>query len=65
MKTLEKITRILIVAGALNWLVVPFKTNLVGKLAGVATWLPNAVYIAVGLAGIKEAYDLYKNWKRN
>ncbi|HPG92862.1 MAG TPA: DUF378 domain-containing protein [Clostridia bacterium] len=47
------IALILIIIGALNWLLVGiFDFNLVGWITGSMIWLETAIYILVGIAGI-------------
>lgn len=53
MKSLEFLTAILLVVGALNWgLVGLFRFDLVPALLGDATLLTRLVYVAVGAAGL-------------
>jgi len=58
MKVLDIIVTILLVIGALNWgLVGFFEYNLVGAIFGEATAFTRAIYAAVGLCGLYEAYN--------
>jgi len=53
MKTLDAISALLIVVGALNWgLVGFFQFNLVGAVFGSASLLSRIVYALVGVAAI-------------
>lgn len=56
MKTLDLITFILVIAGALNWLLVGlFNFDLVAAIFQVE-WLIRLVYILVGLSGIYQIF---------
>ena len=58
MKTLDAISAVLIVVGALNWgLVGAFRFDLVYKLFGAGT-VSRIVYIVVGLAAVYLIIDL-------
>jgi len=47
------IALILIIIGALNWLLVGiFDFNFVGWITGSMIWLERAIYVLVGIAGI-------------
>ena len=47
------IALILIIVGALNWLLVGiFDFNFVGWITGSMIWLERAIYVLVGIAGI-------------
>ena len=62
MATLNMLSRILVIVGALNWgLVWAFKMDLVQMLLGMVTGLPMVVYILVGVAGVYEAVRLVTN----
>lgn len=61
MKSLHKVTFILLVIGGLNWLLVAFDYNLVDSLLGVGSTLSMIVYILVGLSAIYEAATHMKN----
>ena len=53
MKTLNYTALILIIVGALNWLLIGlFKFNLVDSIFGELTFLTRLIYALVGLAGI-------------
>lgn len=52
MKALHTVSFILVVVGALNWLLVGFNWNLVDAIFGAGSTLSKIVYIIVGLAGI-------------
>ena len=53
MKWLDNTALILVIVGAINWLLVGlFKFDLVAYLLGDLTWFSRIIYIAVGLCGI-------------
>ena len=52
MKIAHGIAFILVIVGALNWLLVAFNFNLVDWALGTGTPLAKAVYILVGLSAI-------------
>ena len=53
MKTLNTTALILVIIGALNWLLVGlFKFNLVDSIFGELTLLTRLIYALVGVAGI-------------
>ncbi len=57
MKSLNLITLILTIIGAINWgLVGAFNFNLVAALFGVDSGLSNLVYILVGISGLYQLY---------
>lgn len=64
MKTIDMVTRILIVIGALNWgLVGLFGFDLVAALAGRSfgelTGFTRVIYALVGLSGIYQLFGLF------
>ncbi len=62
MATLNMLSRILVIIGALNWgLVWAFKMDLVQMLLGMVAGLPMVVYILVGVAGVYEAVRFVTN----
>lgn len=53
MKTLDTVGLILVIIGAINWLLIGiFKFDLVRMLLGDMTFLSRAVYILVGICGL-------------
>ncbi len=53
MKWLDNTALVLVIVGAINWLLVGlFKFDLVAYLFGDLTWFSRIIYIAVGLCGI-------------
>lgn len=53
MKGLNVTALVLIIVGAINWLLVGIADfNLVAAIFGVDTFLSNLIYIVVGLAGL-------------
>jgi uncharacterized protein len=53
MKTLNLITLLLVIIGAINWLLVGlFDANIVAAIFGTDSTLTNIIYIIVGLSGI-------------
>lgn len=53
MKTLDTVGLILVIIGAINWLLIGiFKFDLVRMLLGDMTLLSRAVYILVGICGL-------------
>ena len=61
MKSLHKVTFILLVIGGLNWLLVAFDYNLVDMLLGSGSTLSMLVYILVGLSAVYEVATHKKN----
>jgi len=56
MKTLDLITKILVIVGGLNWgLVGIAKFDLVAAIFGAGSFLSNTVYTLVGLSAIAQA----------
>jgi len=58
--TLDWVTRILVIVGALNWGLVALGFNLVNLILGAVPILETIVYGIVGLAAIYEGYKLTK-----
>lgn len=59
-----KITKILVIIGALNWgLVGALNVNLVTKLVGAWQMAERGVYVLVGLAGVMMLVSLAKGCK--
>ncbi|MDI9637427.1 DUF378 domain-containing protein [Kamptonema cortianum] len=55
MKTIDVITRILLIVGGLNWgLVGVAKFDLVAALFGQGTFLANTVYTLVGISAVAQ-----------
>lgn len=55
--TLGWISTVLVVIGALNWLLVgAFRVDLVASIFGPMSWLSRLIYVLVGLAGLYEIY---------
>jgi uncharacterized membrane protein YuzA (DUF378 family) len=52
MKATHCIAFVLVIIGALNWLLVAFNWNLVDAIFGVGSTLSMIVYILVGLSGL-------------
>ena len=52
MKTTHCVASVLVIVGALNWLLVAFDWNLVDAIFGVGSTLSKVVYILVGLSAI-------------
>lgn len=53
MKIIDKITLLLVIIGAINWLLIGlFKFNLVDTLFGTISILSRIVYILVGISGL-------------
>lgn len=53
MKAFHAVVATLIIIGAINWgLVGLFDFNLVAAIFGIDSWLSNAIYITVGIAGV-------------
>jgi uncharacterized membrane protein YuzA (DUF378 family) len=60
MKTIDMLTRVLVIVGGLNWLLVgAAKFDLVAALFGAGSILSNTVYILVGISAIVQAVLLY------
>jgi uncharacterized membrane protein YuzA (DUF378 family) len=56
MKTLDLITFILVIIGALNWgLIGLFHFNLVTSIFGAMPWLVRLIYLLVGLSAFYQA----------
>jgi uncharacterized membrane protein YuzA (DUF378 family) len=60
MNTLDWITKILVIVGALNWGLTALNWNLVEKLLGAWPTVVTIVYALVGLAGLWELVMLFK-----
>lgn len=59
MKTIDTITRILVIIGGLNWgLVGIAKFDLVAALLGAGSLLSNTVYALVGISAVVQAIRL-------
>lgn len=59
MKTVKMVAMVLVIIGALNWLLVgALETNLVETVLGEASMLTRAVYVLVGAAGLFLIYDM-------
>ena len=54
MKSLHKITFVLLIVGGLNWLLVAFGYNLVEGIFGYDSMLSTLIYILVGLSAVYE-----------
>ncbi len=53
MKIIDKITLLLVIIGAINWLLIGlFKFNLVDTLFGTMSIISRIVYILVGISGL-------------
>jgi hypothetical protein len=52
MNTLDKVALVLVIIGALNWLLFAFGANLVEMISFGQTWLSMTVYILVGVSGL-------------
>lgn len=60
MKTIDLITRILVIVGGLNWgLVGIAKFDLVAALLGAGSLMANTVYVLVGISAIYLAVGLF------
>jgi len=58
-KTVKMVAMVLVIIGALNWLLVgALETNLVETVLGEASMLTRAVYVLVGAAGLFLIYDM-------
>ena len=64
MKSLHKLTFILLIIGGVNWLLVAFDYNLVDWIFGMGSTLAMVVYILVGLSAIYEVVS-HKGLCRN
>jgi uncharacterized membrane protein YuzA (DUF378 family) len=61
MKTLNIVSLVLVIIGALNWgLVGGFNFDLVATLFGASSMLSRVVYGLVGFAGIVTIFHLFK-----
>ncbi|MBI5706118.1 MAG: DUF378 domain-containing protein [Armatimonadetes bacterium] len=59
MKTLDMLSRILVIVGGLNWgLVGIAKFDLVATLLGAGSALANIVYVLVGISAVVQAIRL-------
>lgn len=66
MKTLDILTRVLLIVGGLNWgLVGIAKFDLVAALFGQGSVIANAVYVLVGLSAIVQIAVLAMKQDRN
>ena len=53
MKVIDKIALLLVIIGAINWLLVGiFNYNLVVSIFGVMSFVSRAIYILVGISGL-------------
>lgn len=53
MKAIDCISLVLVIIGAINWLLIGFLDfNLVSVLFGSMTWLSRVIYGLVGIAGL-------------
>ncbi len=53
MKVIDKIALLLVIIGAINWLLVGiFNYNLVDSIFGVMSFVSRAIYILVGISGL-------------
>ena len=52
MKALHSVAFILVVVGALNWLLVAFNWNLVDAIFGAGSTLSKIIYVLVGVSAI-------------
>lgn len=60
MRVLNLVTLLLIIIGALNWLLVGlFDADLVAGIFGRDTFLTNLVYILVGLSGLYQLVPFF------
>jgi uncharacterized membrane protein YuzA (DUF378 family) len=65
MKTLNLVTLILIIIGAINWLLVGlFDFNLVAAIFGTDSALTNLIYIIVGVSGLYQLVPFAKAIQR-
>lgn len=68
MSALDKIAKILVIVGAVNWLLVglasfsaiTYDWDLVALLLGGVPWLAAIVYILVGLSGVLGIFKWFK-----
>lgn len=64
MQTLQKVALVLIIIGALNWLLIGlFDFNLVSSLFGVDNVITNIVYVLVGISGIIDISLLFNDFE--
>ena len=64
MQTLQKVSLILIIIGALNWgLIGLFDFNLVETLFGIDNVITKIVYALVGIAGIIDISLLFEDFE--
>ena len=53
MKVIDRIALLLVIIGAINWLLVGiFNYNLVDSIFGVMSFVSRAIYILVGISGL-------------
>ncbi len=53
MKVIDKIALLLVIIGAINWLLIGiFNYNLVDSIFGVMSFVSRAIYILVGISGL-------------
>ena len=53
MKVIDKIALLLVIIGAINWLLVGISNyNLVDSIFGVMSFVSRAIYILVGISGL-------------
>ncbi|MEM5814478.1 MAG: DUF378 domain-containing protein [Candidatus Aenigmatarchaeota archaeon] len=57
---LDFVVKLLVIIGALNWLLVAFGFNLVEAIFGFMPVLVQAVYVIVGLCGLYMLYLLFQ-----
>ena len=63
MKATHCVAWILVIVGALNWLLVAFNWNLVDAIFGAGSTLSKIVYILVGISGLWLIFTHKKNCK--
>lgn len=64
MQTLQKVTLILIIIGAVNWgLIGLFDFNLVETLFGIDNVITKVVYVLVGISGIIDISLLFNDYE--
>ncbi|HZW37758.1 MAG TPA: DUF378 domain-containing protein [Ignavibacteriaceae bacterium] len=64
MKTLDLITKVLIIVGGLNWALHALNANLVDGIFGVDSMLSKVVYILVGLSAVYQIFTLKQTAKQ-
>ena len=64
MQTLQKVSVVLMIIGAINWgLIGLFDFNLVETLFGTENVITNIVYVLVGIAGIIDISLLFEDFE--